>query len=209
MKSSNEIDRKFKNGLDNFELTPKSNSWDQVAEKIDQNNNHHFWMASAAAVSLLCIFTFILVQIMSESSTEPVLAVKNAFNSELPKAIPELEVNKESEVPVIIPKMDLIKLAKSPEILEDDHAERSAKVMISLKSKSFEPIAVSEPKFSIQLAYLIGSDDVVMSKKESQRKTLAKILKYARNKAPADIIGDLRAAKNNFLQFEKMIAKND
>ena len=42
MKSSNEIDRKFKNGVDNFELTPKSNSWDQVAEKIDQNNNHHF-----------------------------------------------------------------------------------------------------------------------------------------------------------------------
>ena len=209
MKSSNEIDRKFKNGVDNFELTPKSNSWDQVAKKIDQNNNHHFWMASAAAVSLLCIFTFILVQTMSESSTEPVLAVKNAFNSELPKAIPELEVNKESEVPVIIPKMDLIKLAKSPGILEDDHPERSAKVMISLKSKFFEPIAVSEPKFSIQLAYLIGSDDVVMSKKESQRKTLAKILKYARNKAPADIIGDLRAAKNNFLQFEKMIAKND
>ena len=209
MKSSNEIDRKFKNGVDNFELTPKSNSWDQVAEKIDQNNNHHFWMASAAAVSLLCIFTFILVQTMSESSTEPVLAVKNAFNSELPKAISELEVNKESEVPVIIPKMDLIKLARSPEILEDDHAEGSAKVMISLKSKSFEPIAVSEPKFSIQLAYLIGSDDVVMSKKESRRKTLAKILKYARNKAPADIIGDLRAAKNNFLQFEKMIAKND
>ncbi len=209
MKSSNEIDRKFKNGVDNFELTPKSNSWDQVAEKIDQNNNHHFWMASAAAVSLLCIFTFILVQTMSESSTEPVLAVKNAFNSELPKAIPELQVNKESEVPVIIPKIDLIKLAKSPEILEDDQPERSAKVMISLKSKSFEPITVSEPKFSIPLAYMIGSDDVVMSKKESQRKTLAKILKYARNKAPADIIGDLRAAKNNFLQFEKMIAKND
>ena len=209
MKSSNEIDRKFKNGVDNFELTPKSNSWDQVAEKIDQNNNHHFWMASAAAVSLLCIFTFIVVQTMSESSTEPVLAVKNAFNSELPKAIPELEVNKESEVSVIIPKMGLIKLAKSPGILEDDHPERSARLMISLNSKSFEPIAVSEPKFSIQLAYLIGSDDVVMSKKESQRKTLAKILKYARNKAPADIIGDLRAAKNNFLQFEKMIAKND
>ena len=60
MKSSNEIDRKFKNGVDNFELTPKSNSWDQVAEKIDQNNNHYFWIASAAAVSLLCIFTFIL-----------------------------------------------------------------------------------------------------------------------------------------------------
>ena len=134
MKLPNKFDRKFKNGVDNFEHTPKSNSWDQVAEKIDQNNNHHFWMASAAAVSLLCIFTFILVQTMSESSTEPVLAVKNAFNSELPKAIPELEVNKESAVPVIIPKMDLIKLAKSPEILEDDHAERSAKVMISLKS---------------------------------------------------------------------------
>jgi len=209
MKSSNEIDRKFKNGVDNFELTPKSNSWDQVAEKIDQNNNHHFWMASAAAVSLLCIFTFILVQTMSESSTEPVLAVKKVFNSEQPKAIPELKVNRESEVPAIIPKMDLIKITKAPEILEDDHPERSAEVMISLKSKSFEPIAVSEPKFSIQLAYLIGSDDVVMSKKESQRKTLAKILKYARNKAPADIIGDLRAAKNNFLQFEKMIAKND
>ena len=81
MKSSNQIDRKFKNGVDNFELTPKLNSWDQVAEKIDQNNNHYFWMASAAAVSLLCIFTFILVQTMSESSTEPVLAVKKVFNS--------------------------------------------------------------------------------------------------------------------------------
>lgn len=209
MKSSNEIDRKFKNGVDNFELTPKSNSWDQVVQKIDQNNNHHFWIASAAAVSLLCIFTFILVQTMSESSTEPVMAVRNRFNSELPKAIPELEVNKESGVVAIIPKMDIIKMAKAPEILENDNSERSAKVMISLKSKSFEPIAVMEPKFSIQLAYLISSDDVVMIKKESQRKTLAKILKYARNKAPADIIGDLRAAKNNFLQFEKMIAKND
>ena len=34
MKSSNEIDRKFKNGVDNFELTPKSNSWDQVTAVI-------------------------------------------------------------------------------------------------------------------------------------------------------------------------------
>ena len=72
MKSSNEIDRKFKNGVDNFELTPKSNSWDQVAEKIDQNNNHHFWMASAAAVSLLCIFTFItLVEVRSIRKYSP------------------------------------------------------------------------------------------------------------------------------------------
>jgi|TARA_B110000503_G_scaffold38450_1_gene63172 hypothetical protein len=209
MKLPNKFDRKFKNGVDNFELTPKSNSWDQVAEKIDQNNNYHFWMVSAAAVSLFCIFTFILVQTMSESSTEPVLAVKKVFNSEPPKAIPELKVNKESEVPAIIPKMDIIKITKAPEILEDDNSERSAKVMISLKSKSFEPIAVSEPKFSYQLTYLTSSDDMVMSKKESQRSSLTKILKYARNKAPADIIGDLRTAKNNFLQFEKMIAKND
>ena len=209
MKSSNQIDRKFKNGVDNFELTPKLNSWDQVAEKIDQNNNHYFWMASAAAVSLLCIFTFILVQTMSESSTEPVLAVKKVFNSELPKVISELEVRKEFKVPVNIPKMDLIKMAKSPEILEDDNSERSAKVMISLKSKSFESIAVSEPKFQIQLAYSIGSDDVVMSKRESQRLTLTKVLKYVSNKSPVDIIGDFRTTKNNFLQFEKIVAKNN
>ncbi len=175
MKLPNKFDRKFKNGVDNFELTPKSNSWDQVAEKIDQNNNYHFWMVSAAAVSLFCIFTFILVQTMSESSTEPVLAVKKVFNSEPPKAIPELKVNKESEVPAIIPKMDIIKITKAPEILEDDNSERSAKVMISLKSKSFEPIAVSEPKFSYQLTYLTSSDDMVMSKKESQRSSLTKI----------------------------------
>ena len=94
-------------------------------------------------------------------------------------------------------------------VLHLPHCVPSAKVMISLKSKSFELIAVMEPKFSIQLAYLIGSDDVVMIKKESQRKTLAKILKYVRKKTPADIIGDLRATKNNFFQFEKMIAKNN
>jgi hypothetical protein len=211
MAQSDKIDELFRAKLFDLEATPMVASWDQVQKQMTKKRTPWSWYAAsiAAAVTLILVSIVLLFPSQKKSTyisgqvDHPVL---------MNRIYPATPVRIDTEVAhaVIQPKKAVLKYKTKPAIIEN-HEEQLVEITISEEIAPISVAAISdltEEVIETNITLLEApTTDVIKityianeSKDENEEKNrLNKMLTAAQKLSPAEVLADLRDAKNHLL----------
>ncbi len=204
---ANNIDRLFREGLDQFEMTPAPASWDQVQGQIAGKKNKVIIWQVAAAISIIFTAALVIWNYIPEENNAPYVAsidhpsATKTFNYEwnVPTTNKSRKVEKtREEAPAI----------KTPLETREQILTRKFE-MLSLASIN-ETSIKSELKENIRLIDINGIEipenkvkiTYIASNKPDTTKTnnFGQFLEYlSKDLEPATLLADIRDAKNQLL----------
>ncbi|WP_420317982.1 hypothetical protein [Ekhidna sp.] len=217
------IDRLFREKLDQMEVTPSSKSWSQVEKQIRPKKTPVlYWVA--ASISLLIMSWFVWSD--RPSQTETFNPIASEVNHPLPSRTPEFivpVVKAEDKKPVI---------KKSPEprkesTIQPQFAENSEKAtnedkleelpILEVESKTMvatEDVekpeilenvkeSINKPEFrTVKITYIASSNNNSVqanTEKTDSTGVLKKFIAFAEKIDPGDVLADIKTAKDNLL----------
>ena len=203
----NNIDQFFRERLDSIHVTPKEDSWNEIKESVSASTRNRWRTSMAAAaifIALSCMFVLSPIDKLKSSSAQ---VTKSSMED---KTVPEKTValvpDKEffaASVPSTTRKAHKItpKMAPEPAAhLNFETLSLEAKTNAILVTQS-EPAITSNPfdlintPSKISIIYLANATP---DTSQASKRKIDKLWNYARNSAPADIMADIRDAKDQF-----------
>lgn len=222
------IDRFFREKLDQVEITPSQNAWSQIEQQIHRRKTPvAYWVA--ASISILCLSWGIiwLTRAESASSVTPIASEINhptppnviAFN------IPAISHDKIEEVEPVSPQKQAIiasnqrvtKLAKSAPIVvtrkpiptdtiasienkETMVASVEENIQETTKVSAEEPSVKKQQFKSVKITYIAAAKPQKEKiQKTDSTKAFKKFIAFAGKLDPGNMLADIKTAKDNLL----------
>lgn len=201
-----DIDRLFRESLDQMEMTPSAAAWDQVQSQISAKKSP--WVLIyrvAAAITLLLAASWIFISYKYENTETGAIAFIDKpeqqffqYEWEIPSFIKSDQT--ESIETVKVKKV----LKETTEIITDSPAAFQMIALESIKTTNWNPEnqvsfdlntkPVFQEENSIKITYLAtASADTVKTNK------LNEIIAFLKNESPTELLADIRDLKDNFL----------
>lgn len=211
------IDRLFREKLDQLEVKPSTSAWSQVEKQIRPSKTPViYWVA--ASISLLLVSWVVWGEAASEQQFTPIASeVNTPTQMDMPEfVIPEVKENKQKQK---LKKLSGKSQAQSqfavnnqvPKVEEQEQlpvVEIESKTMVALEEME-EPEIIEEvyeepvkPAFrTVKITYIASSGS---NAKEDIQKTdstgvLKKFIAFAEKIDPGDMLADIKTAKDNLL----------
>src|SRR5215212_8552064 len=73
---NNRVDNFFKHKLKEHQLSPSANGWEKVEANLSKKNKTILWFRLAAAIALIGILTFAILQWMVKGDQQPQLVIE-------------------------------------------------------------------------------------------------------------------------------------
>ncbi|WP_425392629.1 hypothetical protein [Ekhidna sp.] len=217
------IDRLFREKLDQLEVTPSSNAWSQVEKQIrPQKTPVIYWVA--ASVSLLLISWMVWPEAPSQTqSFSPIASgIDHPVQSEMPEfVIPTIKDRKKEEVQKQIkalqkrqPVQPQFAKNEPQEVLKDPVVEMpvidvESKTMVAIEDVDNPDIlegvkgTVEKPAFrQVKITYIASSssaDASASTQKTDSTGVIKKFIAFAEKIDPGDVLADIKTAKDNLL----------
>ncbi|MFY0689335.1 MAG: hypothetical protein JXQ90_19345 [Cyclobacteriaceae bacterium] len=200
------IDSLFKENLEGIELKPSAGSWDEVMTQVDQSTSYKVYWRIAALICVVIGIGYLVILGAPQEMTIAGISIDGPQVEE-PLIIPEIEL------PLMAAfESQQIVVEKVPEELPEEVIELPVK-MPMMELGSHEGIAlvaandylitdlsgvhIKEPTPIVSIKYMASATSE--SEDASRNKLGRKILNYAMNTQPADMMADLRDAKDQLL----------
>lgn len=215
------IDRLFREKLDQMEVTPSNKSWSQVEKQIRPKKTPIvYWVA--ASISLLFISWIVWPDASQQELTPIASEISHPVNQEMPAfEIPVIETKEEAKKPQPIQKVqrpsntqpqfavNKTKIEKqeiikdiAPEIEGKDIKTAVAQVELEKPTIPEEVMAeVEKPAFKAVKITYIASSSKKSSNEETQKNdstgVLKKFIAFTEKIDPGDMLADMKTAKDN------------
>ena len=209
---ANNLDRLFRENLDQFEVTPQASSWDQVQGQFAGKKG--FWVTPikiAAAIVVLLAATIVVINLSEQEQGDYLSAIDHpeyqdrySFRLELPS------VNLENTVAPVVATQPKIKATETSQtVTEKSDFEEITYEAISVASlKNFQleaelPVR-NQLKISglpkqetpaVKITYIATHQPQTDSLKVNKFNTL--IAYFSNDVSPAEILADIREVKDN------------
>ena len=218
------IDRLFRENLDDFEITPSPKAWSEVEKHIGRKNNTAvYWIA--ASISLFIISWVVWPEqkaetfgIASQEIDHP--SFVQSSQPDIPIAV-ELIEKVETKVPVkksiIAPKVQMV-AAETVEKIEEVKTDKitipeiEKKTAVALEEIEELPIDaleevseatdIVEPEIStVKITYIASNNAGAGSKelKSDSTGVLKKFIAFTEKLDPGEMLADIKTAKDNLL----------
>ena len=217
------IDRLFREKLDDYEITPAAKSWNEVEKRIGKKNKPFvYWIA--ASISLFLVAWVIwpkqdqaFVGIASLEIDHPVVVSEFEFGIPVaaeiqavkPKVTPSKRVVKaQPQLVAVSDHEDLTKVVvDEPLIPEMDEkvivvVEESDVLPYEGKEEMVETAEILEPDFSaVKITYIASNAAVEEPKtvKSDSTGVLKKFIAFTEKLDPGEMLADIKTAKDNLL----------
>lgn len=204
---ANNLDRLFRESLDQFEVSPTPASWEQVQSQIaGKRNKTAFFLKIAAAIVVLIVATISVINFNKTAPTGKVLAsavdhpttiTEAQFSWKIPESH-QLKNDPKIEKPVNVPlkntEAERVQILQFETIMIAGISESKvdAQLPVNLRLKNLPVRQLKEP--SIRITYIASNQpDSTKTAKFDQ------IINYLTNDlSPTEILADIRDVKDNF-----------
>jgi hypothetical protein len=213
----NKIDRLFKEKIEIFEITPAPKSWDEIDGRIGSKSVNWMLIGRVAAAVLIMLSVSLL---FIEDHVESIEVAQNVAVDELVNPDPVKESNVEfiadalvdedksmitKEVVPMIVVSDPIHTEIQFELPQPDKMQLLTLTSISyakigdhmIENQQFEVIHAGSKEPKISITYIA---EATPAQEKSSKGKLGKLWQYAKNSSPAEIMADIRDAKDQFLE---------
>ncbi len=217
--STHKLDRLFNEKLSNHEMTPSSEAWELLNERLThKKNNKNYLKYAALIILLISISAIVVIPSFYDSNSDSYASIivdkptQEQFNfkwnlkdgkkngiaitssqQQIATVSGQRSAEKENSQPAIL---------KPSEIREDVIAKSETFELESIRTlpidfqnislnDQIEPFTIKSP--TVKIKYIAEND------KNAEDKKLKKIINYARANSPVDILADIRNAKDQFI----------
>jgi hypothetical protein len=217
---SNKVDNIFKTKLEEHSLPPSGKAWEKLEANLSKKNKAVVWFRLVAAVALIGIFTFVILQWMDKGDTQPVLVIEN--NKTKTPEIAQPEIVKPNEAP-----LNQAQTTKSVASRTQSKKKKKQKEEETLSAKRNEPVLISEKKeeiitdnetfekaekvvsekpitlvFTLPTIKSKTNNEEQVAASEEKKTALQKVVETANDIRSGDVLGDLREVKNELFALE-------
>jgi len=219
----NKVDKLFKDKLGDHVLPPSAQAWEKIESRLSKKNRSVLWIRIAAALALVGLLTFSLLQLNKDNqSKQPLTEQKQEIKSQ------PLNELRENELIVVEKKEKVVKQGKRQHKFPVPDQEQKPKVIEAVKEQLQNSVAQAEEnsvkqeiiekpvtvasnekKKSIKLTYSLPSikkeieqTEQVAAVTEGKKTTLQKAVETARELRSGDVLGSIRDAKDELFALE-------
>ncbi|WP_421876081.1 hypothetical protein [Marinoscillum sp.] len=201
---ANNLDRLFREGLDQYEVTPNAQSWKQVQGQIAINKKRGMWLwSAAAAVALLLVGTMVLRNInwTTPSDGQLISGIDHPAQAALPAKI-FVPAEEQEVAPMTVQMNKVDKPASKPQQVMEELPKYELIQIASIQTVQINGLPA--PKFgqelkefeiekpTVKITYI--ADNQPTDKKNKLNEFITSISKEA---SPIEILADIRDAKDN------------
>jgi len=217
--STHKLDRLFNEKLSNHEMTPSSEAWELLNERLTHRKNNKTYLKYAAAIILLISVSVILVipsfydrnwdsyaTIIVDKPTQEQFNFKWNLKDGEKNSI--AITSSQQQIAVVSDQRNTEKEYSQPETFQSSETRKdviaktetfeleSISILsvdiqnISLNDQ-IEPFTIKQP--TVKIKYIAENDN------NKEDKKLKKIINYARANSPVDMLADIRNAKDQFI----------
>jgi hypothetical protein len=212
---SSKVDNFFKTKLEEHSLPPSGRSWEKIEANLSKKNKTILWFRLAAAVALIGIFMFAILQWMNKGDVQPTLVLDNE-KIESPKVVQE-ENNKHNEIipnqkqenksvasSTVTKKVKQKANEKLPSKTEKEALipEKEEPIIEIKIAEATEKVASQKPITLTFTLPTIKSKEEQVAVAEEKRTALQKVVETANDIRSGDVLGDFRDAKNDLFALE-------
>lgn len=213
MAQENRIDQLFREKLHGNEVRPSAQAWRQVNAQIGKKNKWPVYMSMAASVSILVLIGYLLIGLKNQDQTGSVAtidhprALKEAFRPiEIMMVAQRNEITPTgtaaaSHIPAHLAELenteDLVKFA--PISIANIRAvpqELNVPLDLSAASLSLERTVPQEVRPAVKITYIAAAEP---ANDTTKTKGISKFWSVAQSFSPAEVLADIRDAKDNLL----------
>jgi cytoskeletal protein RodZ len=234
---NNRVDNFFKNKLKEHQLPPSAKGWEKLERNLSKKNKTILWFRLAAAIALVGILTFAILQWMVKGDPQPQLVIQEN-KSASPKIVEsEKEITQPQEKSMkersIETKREASKKAvaattslKKQKLKEKGTPSAQAKEELLISEVKQEPISEKKTLEKAENAIiekpitLVFTLPTLKTKNgltaeevagEEKKTALQKVVETANEIRTGDVLGELREAKNELFarEFKKDKSKKN
>jgi hypothetical protein len=214
---SSKVDNFFKTKLEEHSLPPSVRSWEKIEANLSKKNKTILWFRLAAAVALMGIFMFAILQWMDKGDVPPTLVLDNK-KIESPKVEQKESSKRKETVPNQKPQHKSIATTTLKKVKQKEKENFQVEKEELLITKKEEPITETQiteatenvaSQKPITLTFTLPtikpkniSQEEQMAVAEEKRTALQKVVETANDIRTGDALGDFREAKNELFALE-------
>lgn len=215
------IDRLFREKLDDFEITPSPKAWNEVEKRIGKKKNYTFYWI-AASISLLAISWVVWpvqksdsVGIASYEIDHPTLMQSPEMRVPVAAELDEIDepevrattIRKEPKIQLVATeKVEVIEKNNDDKLILDQVEKKTIVAtvepdMLPINEIS-ETVDIIEPKISaVKITYIATNKDEINKKelKSDSTGVLKKFIAFTEKLDPGEMLADIKTAKDNLL----------
>ncbi|MEQ8472712.1 MAG: hypothetical protein RIC35_16090 [Marinoscillum sp.] len=206
---ANNIDRLFREGLDQFEVTPSAQSWNEVKGQIAGKKNKGLWipMSVAAAVVLLVVASILVINADNEIQPGPRIA---SIDHPVPQQIEQLRVDV-TQPDQKLPASQLNVVAKTTQVdnqpsIKEQAVDPLVYEEIAIASIHSLKLEVDMPRLNLENSIKRTEHNSVTQIKityiaenhpDSTKLKLGNIFASLSEVSPSEFLADIRDVKDN------------
>lgn len=207
---TDKLDKLFKEKSGDYRISPNEDTWSRISEKMGKRKSVFPWIRVAAVILLTLGLSWFVIPFENKPETQP----SKMILADHPKYVPEIipgwnipanENKKVKNIQIENKTGTLTRESSRPQNtkLNDDLPEPEL-----LQSLRIVNIDYSTPVIPENLLLTSGERERVIIKyyadatdksTPASSSKIKQLITYASNKTPAEILGDIREAKNEFI----------